>query len=69
MSDFYLPVCVDGQGNEGIQESCHPISKDIDSSTRIVHIGEDVAWLAVAAIRESFSTPSSSATRLAPKFA
>lgn len=52
-------------GKKCIQESCHPIGKDIDSGARIVYIGEDVAWLAVASIREGFGAPSSSASMLA----
>ena len=49
-----------------IQESCHPVGKDVHSSASVVHIGKNIACLAVASICEGLSAPRSSATRSAP---
>lgn len=51
-------------GLGSVQESCHPVGKDVDSSTRVVHIGKDIAWLAMA-VFESFSVPCSPGRRSA----
>jgi hypothetical protein len=44
-------------GLESVQESCHPVGENVDSSTRVVHIGKDIACFAMASIFESFSVP------------
>lgn len=51
-------------GLGSVQESCHPVGKDIDRGTRVVHIGKDIARLAMT-IFEGFGVPCSPSTRLA----
>lgn len=48
-----------GRGKD-LQESSHPVSKDVDGGTGIVNVGENIAGLAVATIFEEFRIPSGS---------
>lgn len=54
-----------GKCGRDIQESSHPISKDVDGGTCVVNVGEDIAGLTVATMFEDFRIPSSSNTGLA----
>ena len=51
-----------------VQESRHPVGKDIDSRARVVHIGKDVTGLAIASIVKGFLVPGSSAMWSATPF-
>lgn len=46
--------------SRALQESSHPISKDVYGGTCVVNVGEDIARLTVATMFEDFRIPSSS---------
>jgi hypothetical protein len=57
--DQYHSHSADRCGKD-LQESSHPISKDVDGGTCVVNVGEDIAGLTVATMFEEFRIPSSS---------
>jgi hypothetical protein len=62
--DRYHTHRTDRYGRD-LQESSHPISKDVDGGTCVVNVGENIAGLTVATMFEDFRIPSSSNMGLA----
>jgi hypothetical protein len=49
---------------KGLQESSHPVSKNVDGGTGVVNVGENIAGLTVATMFEEFRIPSGSSIEL-----